>query len=209
MALDAATSVIEELGPLDETERGSQVYEVDFKIGGAACNDDNTGSCQTGNSAVTVPVNATSIMQVEYVDTADAAGGSTTLYDSAIFSLSTGSLSVDKDVYIMGQDAVITLTDADLNLDSGTSEQYDLRLIEWDSSANSSVLLHNSYCTSGCTLDPSNLTETGDNTGVFQTVFTIPTSISEQGATATNPEMGESVTLTYRDSRSVRRNVSR
>ena len=106
---------------------------------------------------------------------------------------------MDKDVYIMGQDAVITLTDADLNLDSGTSEQYDLRLIEWDSSANSSVLLHNSYCTSGCTLDPSNLTETGDNTGVFQTVFTIPSSISEQGAAATNPEMGESVTLTYRD----------
>ena len=121
------------------------------------------------------------------------------MYDSAIFSLHTGSLSVDKDVYIMGQDAVITLTDADLNLDSATSEQYDLRLIEWDSSANSSVLLHNSYCTSGCTLDPSNLTETGDNTGVFQTVFTIPTSIAEQGGTATNPEMGESVTLTYRD----------
>ena len=106
---------------------------------------------------------------------------------------------MDKDVYIMGQDAVITLTDADLNLDSGTSEQYDLRLIEWDSSANSSVLLHNSYCTTGCTLDPSNLTETGDNTGVFQTVFTIPTSISEQGGSASSPEMGESVTLTYRD----------
>ncbi|SVC61808.1 uncharacterized protein METZ01_LOCUS314662, partial [marine metagenome] len=201
VAVDAATSAIEELGPLAETERGSQVYEVSFKIGGAACNDDNTGSCQTGNSAVTVPVNATSIMQVEYIDTADAAGGSTTLYDSAIFSLHTGSLSVDKDVYIMGQDAVITLTDADLNLDSGTSEQYDLRLIEWDSSANSSVLLHNSYCTSGCTLDPSNLTETGDNTGVFQTVFTIPTSITESKKSndAASLEMGESVTLTYRD----------
>ncbi len=199
VALDAATSTIEELGPLAETERGSSVYEVAFNIGGATCAGSNTGSCQTGNSAVTIPVNSTSIMQVEYIDTADAAGGSTTLYDSAIFALHTGSLSVDKDVYIMGQDAVITLTDADLNRDSGTSEQYDLRLIEWDSSANSSVLLHNSYCTSGCTLDPSNLTETGDNTGVFQTVFTIPTAISEQGATATNPEMGEAVTLTYRD----------
>lgn len=201
VAVDAG-SAIEELGPLDETERGSQIYEVDFNIGGAACtgSSGNTGSCQTGTSSgTTIPINATSIMQVEYVDTADNAGGSTTLYDSAIFALSTGSLSVDKDVYIMGQDAVITLTDADLNLDSGTSEQYDLRLIEWDSSANSSVLLHNSYCTTGCTLDPSNLTETGDNTGVFQTVFTIPSSISERGATATNPEMGESVTLTYRD----------
>jgi len=198
VAVDATAATYEELGTLDETERGSQIYEVSFTIGGAGCNDDNTGSCQTANSAVTVPVNATSIMQVEYVDTADAAGGTTTLYDSAIFSLHTGSLTVDKDVYIMGQDAVITLTDADLNLDSGTSEQYDLRLIEWDSSANSSVLLHNSYCTSGCTLDPSNLTETGDNTGVFQTVFTIPSSITE-GGSSSSPEMGEAVTLTYRD----------
>jgi hypothetical protein len=195
--------VVQELGPLDETERGSQTYEVDFTIGGSECGGGtaSSGSCQaaTAHTKSKVPVNSTSIMQVEYTDTADAAGGSTTLYDSAIFALHTGSLSVDKDVYIMGQDAVITLTDADLNLDSGTSEQYDLRLIEWDSSANSSVLIHNSYCTSGCSLDPSNLTETGDNTGVFQTVFTIPSSISEQGAAATNPEMGESVTLTYRD----------
>ena len=148
-------------------------------------------------------------MQVEYTDTADAAGGSTTLYDSAIFALHTGSLSVDKDVYIMGQDAVITLTDADLNLDSGTSEQYDLRLIEWDSSANSSVLLHNSYCTTGCTLDPSNLTETGDNTGVFQTVFTIPTSISEQGGSASSLEMGEVCNTNIQRCWSIRRNVSR
>ena len=211
VAVNGSSTAVEELGPLDETERGSQIYEVDFTIGGVDCSSDtntgvtNTGSCQEGQGGDAnttnepIPVNATSIMQVEYIDTADAAGGSTTLYDSAIFALHTGSLSVDKDVYIMGQDAVITLTDPDLNRDSGTSEQYDLRLIEWDSSANSSVLLHNSYCTTGCTLDPSNLTETGDNTGVFQTVFTIPSSISEQGGTATNPEMGESVTLTYRD----------
>ena len=203
VAVNSTSTAVKELGPLDETERGSQIYEVDFELTPEACHggSSNTGACQEGltNGASLVPMNSTSIMQVEYVDTADAAGGSTTLYDSAIFALHTGQLSVDKDVYIMGQDAVITLTDADLNRDSGTSEQYDLRLIEWDSSANSSVLLHNSYCTTGCTLDPSNLTETGDNTGVFQTVFTIPTSIAEQSGTATSPEMGEEVTLTYRD----------
>jgi len=203
VAVNSTSTAVKELGPLDETERGSQVYEVSFDLDPQTCHggSSNTGACQEGltNGSSMVPINATSIMQVEYVDTADDAGGSTTLYDSAIFALHTGSLSVDKDVYILGQDAVITLTDPDLNRDSGTSEQYDLRLIEWDSSANSSVLLHNSYCTSGCTLDPSNLTETGDNTGVFQTVFTIPTSITEQGGTATSPEMGEEVTLTYRD----------
>jgi hypothetical protein len=202
-AVDAG-SAIEELGPLAETERDSQVYEVDFEIGGTTCSGGggtgNAGTCQAGISSGTpVPVNATTILQVEYIDTADAAGGTTTLYDSAIFELHTGSLSVDKDVYVMGQDAVLTLTDLDLNLDADEIEQYDLRLIEWDSDNNSSVLLHNSYCTSGCTLDPSNFTETGDNTGVFQTVFTIPTSMSEQGAAATSPEQGDDVTLTYRD----------
>ena len=37
IAVNGASTAIEELGPLDETERGSQVYEVDFTIGGTAC----------------------------------------------------------------------------------------------------------------------------------------------------------------------------
>jgi len=198
----ATTSAVQALGPLSETEQGSGMFEIDFEIGGTTCSYGTTdsGACQAGVSGgSTLPVNSTTIMQVEYVDTSDAAGGTSTFYDSAIFELHTGTLTLDKDVYVMGEDAVITLTDADLNLDYDTSEQYDLRLIEWDSSANSSVLLHKSYCTSGCTLDPSNLTETGDNSGVFQTVFTIPTSIVEENGAATSPEMGEGVTLTYRD----------
>jgi len=199
----ATTSTIEGLGPLSESERGSQAYDLDFSIGGTACvngGTTNTGSCQTGLSGgKTIPVNSTTILQVEYIDTADAAGATTTFYDSAIFELHTATLSLDKDVYIMGEDAVITLTDPDLNLDYDSTEQYDLRLIQWDSAVNSDVLLHGSYCTSGCTLDPSNLTETGDNTGVFQTVFTIPTSIAEESGTAASPELGEGVVLTYRD----------
>jgi hypothetical protein len=202
-AKNASSTAIEELGPLQETAQGSGVYEVDFSIGGSDCHggSSNSGSCQAGTNEggkSKIPVNSTSVMQVSYVDTSDAAGGTTTFYDSAIFELHTGTLSVDKDVYVLGQDAVLTLTDLDLNLDDDSAEQYDLRLIEWDSDNNSSVLLHNSYCTSGCTLDPSNLTETGDNTGVFQTVFTIPTSMTE-GGTATSSEMGDDVTLTYRD----------
>ena len=121
VATNSTSAAVKELGPLDETERGSQIYEVDFELTPEACHggSSNTGACQEGltNGASLVPMNSTSIMQVEYVDTADAAGGATTVYDSAIFALHTGSLSVDKDVYILGQDAVITLTDADLNRD--------------------------------------------------------------------------------------------
>ena len=57
------------------------------------------------------------VFQVEYVDTADDAGVTSTTYDSSTFDLRTGSLSVDKDVYVLGSDVVITLTDPDLNLD--------------------------------------------------------------------------------------------
>ena len=35
----------------------------------------------------------------------------------------------------MGSDMVITITDPDLNLDSGTCESYAMSIIEWDSSA--------------------------------------------------------------------------
>ena len=63
--------------------------------------------------------------------------------DSSTFDLRTGSLTVDKDVYVLGSDVVITLTDPDLNLDSTTCESYAMSLIEWDSSASSSKLLNN------------------------------------------------------------------
>jgi len=64
-------------------------------------------------------------------------------------------------------------------------------LIEWDSSADSSELLNQSSFSS----NPSSLEETGCDTGVFQTVTTLPTTTVGSG----DPEFGESVTLTYVD----------
>ena len=98
---------------------------------------------------------------------------------------------MDKDVYVMGSDMVITVTDPDLNLDSTTCESYAMSLIEWDSSADSSELLNQSSFSS----NPSSLEETGCDTGVFQTVTTLPVLTVGSG----NPEFGESVTLTYVD----------
>ena len=185
-AKSATTTAVQELGPLSETEQGSQVYEVALTVGGSA--SDATGV----HSGSTTPVNSTSILQVSYQDSADDAGtANTSVFDSATFDLRTGTLTVDKDVYVLGQDMVVTLTDPDLNLDSGTAESYGMGLVEWDSAANSSILLSS---TTNFTSNPSSLSETGDDTGVFQTVVSIPTSIGGTAIAA-----GEGVTLTYRD----------
>ena len=118
------------------------------------------------------------------------AGVATTFYDSATVDLRTGSISTDKEVYVLGSDIIVTVTDPDLNLDSDSQESYSTKLVEWDSSAASSRLFSNSEFAA----NPSKMIETGSNTGVFQTVFTFPTSVN-----STTVEQGEEVTITYRD----------
>ena len=178
----------QELGPLSETEIGSGVYEISFSV-------DEVQHCGTMKT-----ITSGDVFQVEYVDTANDAGTTTTVYDSSTFDLRTGALSIDKDVYVLGSDVVITLTDPDLNLDGGTIESYALSLIEWDSDADSSELMND---TDNFSANPSKLQETGENTGVFQSVITLPTASIYPGgdttSTAVNIDYGEAVTLTYVD----------
>ena len=176
-----------ELGPLAEVTIGSSDFEVSMSI-------TETLSYASG----TITVQSGDVIQAVYVDTADDAGTTSTFYDSSTFDLRTGTLTVDKDVYVMGSDMVITVTDPDLNLDSSTCESYAMSLIEWDSSADSSELLATSTASNtstSFTSNPSSLEETGCDTGVFQTVTTLPVLTVGSG----NPEFGESVTLTYVD----------
>ena len=175
-----AGSVAAELGPLNELYLGASEFEVSLSI-----------TETMGYSAGTVTVQAGDVLQAVYVDSADGAGTTSTFYDSSTFDLRTGSLTVDKDVYVMGSDMVVTITDPDLNLDSTSSESYALSIIEWDSSADSSELLNQASFSA----NPSSIEETGDNTGVFQTVVTIPETTVGSGT----PEYGEAVTLTYVD----------
>ena len=91
---------------------------------------------------------------------------------------------------------VITLTDPDLNVDATSTETYAMSLIEWDSAASSSKLLDNdSTGVTDFSSNPSELTETGTDTGVFQTVTTLP----ESTVAGTTIKFGEAVTLTYVD----------
>ena len=168
-----------EMGPMSEDEQGTGVYSV-------------SGSLDETTNSVLI-VGGTTILQCKYVDPNGDNGLSTTVYDSATFDLRNGSLTADKSVYIMGQDMVLTLTDPDLDLNSDSAETYVLNLVEWDSSAASSQLMDGTT-SSDFTANPSNLEETGDSTGVFQTVITIPTSVN-----STALELGEEITITYRD----------
>ena len=125
-----------------------------------------------------------------YTDPSDSTGSSLEVYDSATFDMRNGSASFDKDTYVLGADMVVTITDPDLNIDSGTTNTISMDFLEWDSAASSSRLLTNSEF--GCS--PSSMTETGSDTGVFQSTCTFPGTVNSTAVAA-----GESVTLTYSD----------
>ena len=174
------SSTMQELGPLTEVVRDSFDYELEFTL-------DELQHC----GAKMMTVTSGDVIQVRYIDTSDDTGATSTFYDSSTFDLRTGSLSVDKDVYVLGSDMVVTLTDPDLNLDAGSIESYTMDILEWDSDAASSALMNGSDFTN----NPSSIQETGDDTGVFQTVVTLPTT----SVSSTAIDFGEAVIVTYAD----------
>jgi hypothetical protein len=177
-ATDATASLDAELGPLTEISQGSQDYEIGWTI------------MEMPLAESDIRVLSGDVLQVEYVDPADSTGVSLSVYDSATFDMRNGTASFDKDTYVLGADMVVTISDPDLNVDSSTVQSFSMDFLEWDSSAASSRLLSNSEF--GCS--PSSMTETGSDTGVFQSTCTFPASVN-----STAVEAGESVTLTYSD----------
>jgi translation initiation factor IF-1 len=138
------------------------------------------------------------ILTVEYTDPSDSSGDSNTVTDSATFDLRNGVLQSDKSVYIIGADMIMTLIEPDLNLDTQNSESYDLDLIEWDSDA-ATVTMGNKGgddTSSGAKFDPepTDFRETGDDTGIFQSVIEIPNSLASNLL-----DRGEEIQLEYTD----------
>ena len=72
---------------------------------------------------------------MKYTDESDASGNENSVSDSATFDLRNAVLQSDKSVYVIGQDALLTLIEADLNLDSGAIDNIGLDRINWDSEA--------------------------------------------------------------------------
>ena len=135
-------------------------------------------------------INQGDILTVEYTDPQDASGDENSVTDSATFDLRNAVLQSDKSVYIIGSEAIITLIEPDLNLDSETAETWSLDLINWNSDAARSIELSDNVFDA----NPNGLRETGDSTGIFQVVIEIPQEIYGDKL-----ERGEQISLEYQD----------
>ena len=161
--------------PLEETGVDTGIFEYTLEV----ITTDDDYSLEQG-----------SIITVTYNDPTDASGNENSVSDSATFDLRNAVLQSDKSTYVIGQDALLTLIEPDLNLDSDSQETLHLSIIAWDSDAEGDTDLSNGVF--GAV--PSNLRETDVNTGIFQVTITIPEKID--GNTL---ERGEEITLTYTD----------
>ena len=160
---------------LEETSPDSGVFEISIGL-------DSTDEIEQGD-----------IITVEYRDQSDASGNTNTAFDSATFDLRSAVLQSDKSTYVIGQNALITLIEPDLNLDSATIDSVDLDRIAWDSDAYDGSL-DKSEARAALGPVPTNLRETGENTGIFHVSITIPKDIDNSAL-----ERGEEITLTYID----------
>jgi hypothetical protein len=213
-------SSVRQLGPITETSPSSGIFEFDLDIeyvdgpADAKCPQTGTSSFDSlltpGTKGAVgtrfdagAPASGTNycilqgdIITVEYTDPADASGDINTVTDSATFDLRNGALQSDKSVYIIGSDMILTLIEPDLDLDNDLAETYDLDLIEWDSDAATVTMGDQGGSTNQARFDPepSDLRETGDSTGIFQSVIEIPDTLNNDKL-----ERGEEIVLEYTD----------
>ena len=180
--------VIVDLGELKETEPDSGIFDASVTIGTHVSGIDASGEQRND-----VRIEQGDIITVKYTDESDASGNENSVSDSATFDLRNAVLQSDKSVYVIGQDALLTLIEADLNLDSGTIDNVGLDRIAWDSDAYDDSL-DTDEARAALGPVPTNLRETGEDTGIFQVVITISESIGGNAL-----ERGEEITLTYTD----------
>ena len=175
---------------IDETGPSTGIFEHEVTIAYNA--GPESSKCPVGLDSCILQGD---ILHVEYNDPSDASGSDNTVTDSATFDLRNGVLQTDQTAYIIGSGMILTLIEPDLNLDSGSTESYTLDLIEWDSDAGTCTLA-GTDCDDGNPFDPvpSNLLETGADTGIFQVVVGIPDEIDGDKL-----ERGEEITLEYVD----------
>ena len=134
------------------------------------------------------------VLTVTYTDLNDASGHTQTVTDSSTFDLRNGVLQSDKSVYIIGSDMILTFVEPDLNLDSQTAETIPLDVIEWDSHAFKGTMGQQGGQSSAFDAKPGTFVETGKDTGIFQSVIKIPSTLNNNLL-----ERGEQIQLEYTD----------
>ena len=134
------------------------------------------------------------IIQVEYEDPIDSSGDRNTVTDSATFDLRNAVLQSDKSSYLIGTDMILTLIEPDFDLDNDQAETYTLDLIEWDSDAATLTMGSRGGQAGAFDPEPDAFRETGDSTGIFQTIVEIPEELEGDKL-----ERNEVITLEYTD----------
>ena len=172
---------------LEETTPQSGVFEAEILLPQGDYSNDGTTS--TNPSDRFGNIRQGDILSVEYTDPSDSSGDINTVTDSATFDLRNALLKTDSSQYLIGSDAIITLIEPDLNLDSTSIETWDLNLVNWDSNAGKVTLGDSLF---GAV--PAGFRETGVNTGIFQVNISIPREIGN-----TVLERGEEIELEYID----------
>ena len=187
VTVKVGSTTIIELGtadnPLEETGVDTGIFEYTLEIKTSMAGIGPDGDPKTAT------VEQGSIITVKYDDPTDASGNENSVSDSATFDLRNAVLQSDKSTYVIGQDALLTLIEPDLNLDSDSQETLPLNIIDWESDADDTNLGNGAF---GAV--PSNLRETDVNTGIFQVTITIPETINGNAL-----ERGEEITLIYTD----------
>ena len=182
--------------PIQEIAPDAGVFEADITL---RYNDGPTNDCPRITGLFTEDVRSGCILQgdileVTYRDPIDASGDSNTVTDSATFDLRNGVLQSDKNSYVIGTDMILTLIEPDLDLDNDQAETYDLDLIEWDSDAATVTMGNRGGNAAAFDPEPTDFRETGDSTGIFQTIIEIPEELDGDRL-----ERGEVITLEYTD----------
>jgi len=115
---------------------------------------------------------------VEYTDPSDVSNSQNIVKDTATFDMRKSVLQTDKAQYYSGDDMILTLIDADFDLDNDVREIYDLDLIEWSSVSATITMGDLGNNIAAFDPQPAAFRETGDSTGIFQTVVKIPSELS-------------------------------
>ena len=187
--LGTAGGTDSDFGPIQEVAPDAGVFEVDIAI---RYNDGPTDQrCPISDEGCILQGD---IIQVEYEDPIDSSGDRNTVTDSATFDLRNAVLQSDKNSYLIGTDMILTLIEPDFDLDNDQAETYTLDLIEWDSDAATLTMGSRGGQAGAFDPEPDAFRETGDSTGIFQTIVEIPEELEGDRL-----ERNEVITLEYTD----------
>ena len=187
--LGTAGGTDSDFGPIQEVAPDAGVFEADIAI---RYNDGPTDQrCPISGEGCILQGD---IIQVEYEDPIDSSGDRNTVTDSATFDLRNAVLQSDKNSYLIGTDMILTLIEPDFDLDNDQAETYTLDLIEWDSDAATLTMGSRGGQAGAFDPEPDAFRETGDSTGIFQTIVEIPEELEGDRL-----ERNEVITLEYTD----------